>query len=218
LVLAIQDVIDKGRSIARELAGVAAADIAFTDGRFVAHGRPIDWSDIVGHTGMLVGQGRFSPPSPTFPNGCHACEVEIHPDDGSVTILSYVVVDDVGQVLHPAIVEGQLHGGIAQGIGEVMQEAVRYDHITSQLLSGSLMDYSIPRAADLPPFLSETCSVPTSINPLGVKGVGEAGIVGALPAVVNAICDALAPLGIEHLDMPFTAEQIWAAIQRADAA
>ena len=215
LLLAIQDVIEKGRAIASELAGVPAAHVAFTDGRFVADGRLIDWLDIVERTStLLVGQGRFAPSSPTFPNGCHACEVEIDPDDGTVTILNYVVVDDVGRVLHPAIVEGQLHGGIAQGIGEVMQEAVRYDHITSQMLSGSLMDYSVPRAADLPPFLTETCPVPTSINPLGVKGVGEAGIVGALPAVANAVCDALAPLGIDHVDMPLTPENVWAAIQR----
>lgn len=153
----------------------------------------------------------------TFPTGCHVCEVEVDPQTGSTTVVRYLVVDDVGRVIHPAIVAGQLHGGIAQGIGQAMLEEIRYDG-SGQILSGSLQDYALPRADDLPMF--ETFSNPTltTANPLGVKGVGEAGTVGALPALVNAVVDAVSALGIDHIDMPLTPCRVWSAIRSATLA
>ncbi|MSP89661.1 MAG: xanthine dehydrogenase family protein molybdopterin-binding subunit [Alphaproteobacteria bacterium] len=215
LVLAIQDAIEKAREAGARILGVTPANIAFARGRFQAagSGRGLGWSDVASADG-LVGDGLFAPDSPTYPNGCHVCEVEIDPETGTIAILNYVVVDDVGRVLNPLVVEGQLHGGIAQGIGEAILEAVCHDR-DAQLLTGSLMDYALPRASDLPSFVTETCPVPTLTNPLGVKGVGEAGIVGAMPAIVNAVCAALAPLGIHHLDMPLTPLRVWSAIQSA---
>lgn len=217
LVLAIRDVIEKARAMAAEIMDVSTASVVFDNGRFRAVGvdRVVGWFEIARAAEIdLVGDGQFVPESATFPNGCHVCEVEIDPENGALAILTYVVVDDVGRVLNPLIVEGQLHGGIVQGIGEVLMESVEYDGDTAQLLTGSLMDYALPRALDLPSFITETCPIPTAVNPLGVKGVGEAGIVGALPAVVNAVCDALAPLGVHHLDMPLTPLRIWSAIQQ----
>jgi len=131
-----------------------------------------------------------------------------------VDVLSYVGVEDVGRVLNPVLVEGQIHGGVVQGIGQVLQEEIRFDE-NGQLLSGSFMDYAMPRASDMPPIVAETLETPTALNPLGVKGVGEAGTVGALSAAMNAVCNALAPLGIRHLDMPATPLRVWQAIRDA---
>jgi carbon-monoxide dehydrogenase large subunit len=152
----------------------------------------------------------------TFPTGCHVCEVEVDPQTGSTTVLRYLVVDDVGRVIHPAIVAGQLHGGIAQGIGQAMLEEIRYDD-AGQILSGSLQDYALPRADDLPLFETFSNPTQTAANPLGVKGVGEAGTVGALPALVNAVVDAVSALGIDHIDMPLTPHRVWSAIRAAKA-
>jgi carbon-monoxide dehydrogenase large subunit len=153
-----------------------------------------------------------APSAPTFPNGCHVCEVEIDPETGRCSIVQYCVVDDVGRIVNPKLVKGQIHGGVAQGVGQILRENIAYDD-DGQLLTGSFMDYGMPRASDFPDIICESNEVLTPTNPLGVKGAGEAGTVGALPAVVNAIVDALSPCGVEHIDMPVTSEKIWRAIQ-----
>jgi carbon-monoxide dehydrogenase large subunit len=150
----------------------------------------------------------------TFPNGCHIAEIEIDRETGRIAIIAYTAVDDFGTVLNPSLLEGQVHGGIAQGIGQALLEACLYDRDSGQLLSGSLMDYCLPRADDLPSFdLTIMEDVPCTTNDLGVKGAGEAGAVGAPPAMVNAVLDALAPLGVTTIDMPLTPEKIWRAIR-----
>ena len=154
----------------------------------------------------------------SYPNGCHACEVEIDQETGVVEILSYDVVDDFGTLLNPLLVKGQVHGGVVQGAGQALEENYVYDTASGQVLTGSLMDYSMPRADGYCSFEVQSNPVPTETNPLGVKGVGEAGTVGALPAVMNAVIDALSPLGIRHLDMPATPARIWAAMRDARVA
>ena len=152
-----------------------------------------------------------NPPS-AFPNGCHVAEVEIDPETGAVTLARYTAVDDFGTLVNPMLAEGQVHGGVVQGIGQALTEHTVYDQ-TGQLLSGSFMDYAMPRADDLPSLDVDFHPVPATSNPLGVKGCGEAGVTGALPAVMNAIIDALADRGITHVDMPATPERIWRALQ-----
>jgi carbon-monoxide dehydrogenase large subunit len=147
-----------------------------------------------------------------FPNGCHICEVEIDRDTGVAAVVRYTVVDDVGTVMNPMLLHGQIHGGVVQGIGQILKEDVRFD-AEGQMLTGSFMDYPMPRAHDLCPIKVEANPVPTKQNPLGVKGAGEAGCVGALPAVANAIVDALAQFGVSHIEMPATPERIWRAMQ-----
>ena len=154
----------------------------------------------------------FVPPAVTFPNGSHVCEVEIDESTGSVRVTRYTVVDDVGRMVNPMLVKGQIHGGIVQGLGQGLAEVLAYDD-AGQLLAGSLLDYAIPRADELPLFEVDSHEVPTRVNPLGAKGVGEAGTVGALPALLNAVNDALAPLGVRHLDMPVTPERVWRAMR-----
>jgi len=155
------------------------------------------------------------PPGPTYPNGAHACEVEIDPDTGVVEIIAYTVFDDVGVALNPMMVEGQVHGGVVQGAGQALLERVVYDPDSGQLLTGSFMDYAMPRADDFPSFDVHEHNIPSKNNPMGLKGAGEAGTVGALPSVMNAVCDALRPLGIRHIDMPASPERVWLAIQNA---
>jgi carbon-monoxide dehydrogenase large subunit len=154
------------------------------------------------------------PGDATFPNGCHIAEVEIDPETGEAETVAYVVVDDVGTVINPLLLKGQIHGGIAQGLGQVFGEDIRYD-ANGQLLTASFMDYLMPRAADFPAMVVKSNPVPTTTNPLGVKGAGEAGTVGALPVLINAVVDALRPLGIHHIEMPATPARIWAAIRKA---
>jgi carbon-monoxide dehydrogenase large subunit len=156
----------------------------------------------------------FSPIGATFPNGCHACEVEIDPETGVVEILRYVVVDDVGNVMNPMLLKGQIHGGIAQGIGQIGMEDIVWDSESGQQLSGSFMDYCMPRALDLPFFEVLSNPIPTALNPLGIKGAGEAGTVGAMPCLMNAIIDALGARGVHTVDMPATPHRVWAALQR----
>jgi len=158
----------------------------------------------------------FSPPEYTYPFGAHACVVEIDRETGEIKILRYVAVDDCGRVINPMIVEGQVQGGIAQGIGQALYEEVVYDE-AGQLLTGSLMDYVVPKAEQLPRYQCDRTETPTNVNPLGVKGVGEAGTIGATPAVVNAVLDGLAPCGVRHLDMPLKPEKIWKAIRAVPA-
>jgi carbon-monoxide dehydrogenase large subunit len=156
----------------------------------------------------------FSPPEYTYPFGAHLCVVEIDTATGETRIVSYIAVDDCGRVINPMLVEGQVQGGIAQGIGQALYEEVVYDD-SGQLLTGSFMDYVVPKAEQLPEYICLRTETPTQVNPLGVKGVGEAGTIGATPAVVNAVLDALAPYGVRHLDMPLKPEKVWEAIRAA---
>ncbi|NKB49635.1 MAG: molybdopterin-dependent oxidoreductase [Alphaproteobacteria bacterium] len=226
---ASEKIIDKATRIAAHLLETAEADIRFDDGQFIVEGtdRSISLTDIAKAayaparlpTGMEIGLAESAivlPPGPTYPNGCHVCEVEIDRDTGVVEIINYVVIDDCGRMLNPLLVKGQVHGGIAQGAGQALMEEVVYDGDSGQLLTGSFMDYTMPRADNFPSFEVVGHEVPSTNNPFGFKGAGEAGTVGALPAVMNAVCDALRPLGVRHLDMPATSQRIWQAIQNAE--
>jgi carbon-monoxide dehydrogenase large subunit len=160
----------------------------------------------------LQGAGAFGSDVPSFPNGCHICEVEVDPETGSVAVDRYTVVDDCGTVINPLLARGQIQGGVAQGAGQALLEDVVYDR-DGQLLTGSLMDYAIPRADTLPPFMVDFSPVPSPTNPLGAKGVGEGGAVAGTPTVMNAILDALAPLGVGDVPMPATPERVWRALR-----
>jgi carbon-monoxide dehydrogenase large subunit len=187
----------------------------------------IGWADVAravtyahnlpaGMEPVLHSNAFFDPPNLTWSNGAQACEVEIDPATGMTTLVSYVVVDDIGTVINPVVVEGQVHGAIAQGIGQAMFEQAVYDRETGQLYTGSFMDYAMPRADVLPDFISETDeSQPCTHNPLGVKGCGESGTIGAPAAITSAMHDALAPLGVRNLEMPFTPEKVWRALREA---
>ncbi len=217
----------KARKIAAHLLEAAEADIELTDGVFVVAGtdRKIAFTDVAqaafepnqipkGMEPGLYETATFTNNSSNFPNGCQVCEVEIDPDTGVTRIVKYAVVDDVGRVLNPLLLEGQIIGGICQGVGEALMEELVYDG-TGQLVTGSFMDYAMPRADDMCDVLAEENCVPTPTNPLGVKGAGEGGTVGALPSVINAVVDALSPLGVRHIDPPATPERVWRAIQAA---
>jgi carbon-monoxide dehydrogenase large subunit len=165
----------------------------------------------------LEATGSWNTDPPNFPNGCHLCEVEIDPQTGVVRVDRYNAVDDVGRALNPMICEGQIHGGVAQGIGQALLEHVVYDRDSGQLISGSFMDYGMPRADDMPAFHLRMAEIPCKTNPIGVKAVGEAGTIGAPAAVMNAVLDALRPLGVAHLDMPATPLRVWQALEAARA-
>jgi carbon-monoxide dehydrogenase large subunit len=214
--------------MAAHLLEASSKDIEFQAGKFTVVGtdRAIPMTDVAkaffrpaGPTtkfGTGLDASGSSNVPPTFPNGCHACELEIDPDTGEVFIDRYAVVDDVGRVINPMICHGQIEGALAQGIGQALMEHVVFDRESGQVLSGSFMDYAMPRASDLPPHYElDFIDVPAKTNPIGVKGVGEAGCVGAPPAVMNAVLDALRPLGVRHLDMPATPHRVWQAIQAA---
>jgi carbon-monoxide dehydrogenase large subunit len=160
----------------------------------------------------LAAESTFEPSNFTFPFGTHICVVEIDPQTGTVAIKQYVAVDDCGKVINPLLVDGQVQGGIVQGLGQALYEEVVYDE-NGQLITGSLMDYAVPRAADLPRLRLAHTETPTPVNPLGIKGIGEAGTIGSTPAVVSAVIDALAPFGVEHIDMPLTPQKIWRLCQ-----
>src|SRR6202050_1872957 len=163
------------------------------------------------------GSAPCAPEKPTYPNGSHVCEVEVDPKTGAVQLLAYLVVDDVGTVINPLTLAGQIHGGVAQGVGQVLMEQVVYEKESGQLLTASFMDYAMPRADTMCNVAIRSNPVPTATNLLGAKGAGEAGCVGALPAVMIAILNALEPLGVRELDMPATSERVWRAIQDARA-
>ncbi len=228
LYMAADKLIAKGKRLAAHLLEAAEADIEFGEGQFTVAGtdRNIALAEVAkaafrannlppGLEGGFFETGTFAPTDFTFPNGSHVCEVEIDPDTGAMEIVNYVVVDDVGTVVNPLGLKGQIHGGVAQGLGQALMEEVVYDRESGQMLSGSFMDYSMPRADTMPYMHIESNPVPTKRNPLGAKGAGEAGTVGALPAIVNAVVDALAPLGVTSLDMPATSQRIWRAMQAA---
>jgi len=227
---ATEKIIERGRRIAAKLLEAAPEDIVHRDGKFTVTGtdRGVTFANVARAAyvprqlppGMEPGfseEAAFTPPSVTFPNGSQICEVEIDEDTGVVRIVRHSVVDDVGKMVNPMLVKGQIHGGVVQGLGQGLYEELTYDSSTGQLLAGSFMDYAMPRADDMPTFDVDAHEVPTKVNPLGAKGVGEAGTVGALPALLNAVNDALAPLGVRHLDMPVTSERVWRAIQDAKA-
>ena len=230
ILMTADTVIDKGKQAAAEALEAAPADIAFDDGRFsiVGTDRAIDIIELAamqrrkaaaGEQAIILDAAEIATVAEnTFPNGCHMAEVEIDPDTGVVEIVRYRVCDDFGKTVNPMIVRGQVHGGVAQGLGQALVERTDYDLETGQLLSGSFMDYALPRANDLPDIEVDLLEVPSVSNPLGVKGAGEAGSVGSPPALINAIIDALSADGVTHIDMPATPEKVWRAMSMARAA
>ena len=197
----------------------AAGDLEIAAGAVFVAGtdRMVSFADLArrpdGRRGALAAEDAFTPEAATYPNGTHLAEVEIDPETGATRILGYWVVDDFGATLNPLLLAGQVHGGTVQGIGQALMENTVYDRDSGQLVSASLMDYALPRAADVPPLAFETANVPCRTNPLGVKGAGEAGAIGSCPAVINAVVDALwRAYRITHVDMPATPERVWAAI------
>ena len=157
----------------------------------------------------------YDPTGMGAPSGVHMAYVEVDPDTGLVEILDYVAVDDAGVIINPLLATGQIHGGVVQGIGQALYEEVHYDGESGQLLTGSLLDYAVPHADSLPHIRSQFQETPSPTNPLGVKGIGESGAIGAPPTIVHAVLDALAPFGIAHLDMPLTPQKVWSAIRHA---
>jgi len=224
---AADQIVAKGRRIAAWLLEAAAVDIEFSARRFRVQGtdRSVDLFEVAAAAlrpdapeacrGPLDGLSDETMPVPSFPYGTAVCEVEVDPETGVVEIVRYTSVDDCGRAVNPLILHGQTHGGIAQGVGQALWEACAYDADTGQLLSSTLMEYALPRADMLPSFTTEISEVPSTSHPLGLRGGGEGGTTPALGAVVNAICDALADLGVEHLEMPATPERVWHAIQAA---
>ena len=230
IVEAAAKAIVQGKEIASHVLEAAASDIEFANGRFVVAGT--DRTIGIMALAEKLRAGLMLPPeSPqtldvrhasdgvqsAFPNGCHVAEVEVDPDTGAVQLVKYSSVNDFGTVINPLLIEGQVHGGIVQGLGQALMEHVVYDG-EGQLLSGSYMDYALPRAADVPDFSVATHPVPATTNPLGVKGCGEAGCAGSLTSIMNAVVDALSEYGIRHLDMPATPQRVWSAIQAARTA
>ena len=165
----------------------------------------------------LSGSGAYVPESHSYPNGCHICEVEIDPDTGAMEIATFTAVNNFGNVVNQLLLTGQVHGGVAQGIGQAAMEQTVYDVESGQLVTGSFMDYALPRAADVPDIASSWKGVPCRNNSSGRKGAGEAGAVGSTPAVINAVINALSELGVTHFDMPATPDRIWQAIREAQS-
>jgi carbon-monoxide dehydrogenase large subunit len=228
IVMVADKVIAKGKKLAAHMLEAAEVDIEFKDGRFAIAGtdRGVGIHDVAktafelgklpkGMEPGLYETATYRAHSGNFPNGAHVCEVEIDPDTGTTELVGYAVVDDVGTVINPMLVKGQIMGGIAQGIGQVLMEDKAYDPQTGQVIAGSFMDYAMPRAENFCSVTIEDNPVPTPTNPLGVKGAGEAGTVGSLSAGVNAIVDALSVLGIRHIDTPCTPFKVWQAIRQA---
>ena len=230
VVMACDKVIAKGRRIAAHLLEAAETDIEVADGSFAVAGtdRALSIVDIAKAAYQparlppdiepgLYETATYRATVGNFPNGCHVCEVEIDPETGATEIVRYAIVDDVGTVLNPLLLKGQIVGGVAQGAGQALMEDIVYDAASGQLVSGSFMDYCMPRASDFCDFRIESNPVPTATNPLGVKGAGEAGTVGALPAIMNAVRDALAAARARtrDIEMPATPERVWRAIREA---
>ena len=227
LVKAADKIIAKGKKIAAHLLEAAEGDIEFKDGKFTVAGT--DRAKSIGEVAFaayvphnypietvepgLEETAFYDPKNFTFPAGCHIAEVEIDPETGVTEVVNFTVSDDIGTVINPMIVDGQIHGGLAQGIGQALYEGCVYDKDSGQLLTGNFMSYQMPRAADLPKFNVGLHITPCTHNPIGVKGVGEVGAIGAPVAVINAVVDALAHLGIKHIEMPATPEKVWRAIQ-----
>jgi len=228
IVKAIDKIVAKGKKIAAHLLEAAESDIEFADGKFTVAGT--DRSKTFGEVALtayvphnypldklepgLNETAFYDPTNFTFPAGTYICEVEVDPATGVVRIDRFTAVDDFGTIINPMIVEGQVHGGIAQGIGQALMEQCVYDRESGQLLTGSFMDYTMPRAGDLPKFTLDTVCTPCTHNPLGTKGCGEAGAIGSPAALINAITDAL---GVKDLPMPATAQTVWRSLQKKAA-
>ena len=224
MLVAADNVVAVATEPAADLLEVAASDLEFLDGAFRVAGtdRTVGLFEIAAkmrHGGGLglAGLGHFVTEAPTFPNGTHICEVEVDPETGRVDVIKFSVVDDFGNLINPPLAAGQVHGGVAQGVGQALIEEAVYDDESGQLVTGSFMDYGMPRASDVPMFDIAWNTVPCRTNPLGTKGAAEAGAIGAPPAVIAAVVDALSDLGVTHVDMPATPTNIWHAIQRAQA-
>jgi carbon-monoxide dehydrogenase large subunit len=232
ILMSVNKIKEKGKKIAAHLLEAAPADIEFTGGQFSVKGVPgksIGFAQValtayVPHNypeGLEPGLDEtsfYDPSNFCFPFGAHACVVEVEPETGRVKILRYVAVDDVGNVINPMIVDGMVHGGIAQGVGQALWEGARYDDESGQLVTGSMMDYALPKADQLPFYETARTVTPTPVNPLGIKGAGETGTIASTPAVVNAVVDALSGMGVDHIEaMPLTAERVWKTIQAAKA-
>ncbi len=230
MVKAAAEIVDKGRRIAAHLFEAAESDLEYTEGRFRVAGtdRALGLFEVAGAAetradlpadlqGPLAATADETVRIPAFPNGCHVCEVEVDADTGAVDLLSYAAIDDVGRAINPMIVDAQTHGGIVQGLGEAMSEECVWDPDTGQLLSGSFLDYAMPRADDVPAFAVEINEVPMEANELGVKAGGEGGTTPALAVYINAVVNALEDLGVRHIEMPATPERVWRAIQKARA-
>jgi carbon-monoxide dehydrogenase large subunit len=225
ITVAADKIIAKGTQIAAHLLEVSAADIRFDEGAFLVPGTDLrvaltEVAKAAFAPGLpsgiepgLLAAGSWAPTDCTFPYGTHVCEVEVDADTGLVRLDRYHVVDDVGTVINPLIVEGQIHGGIGQGASQILAEQMLYDPDSGQCVTGSFMDYAMPRASDFCNFEVDEYVTPSKRNPLGVKGAGEAGAVGAMAAVMNAILDALSPLGVTSLAMPATPDRVWQAIR-----
>jgi carbon-monoxide dehydrogenase large subunit len=229
IVRSLEKIIAKGKKIAAHLLEASEGDIGFANGKFTVAGtdKAVDWGTVAltayvphnfPHDKLEPGLEEtsfYDPANFTYPAGTYICEVEVDAETGKVDIQSFVAADDFGNVVNPMIVEGQVHGGLAQGIGQALLENCVYNS-EGQLVSASYMDYAMPRADDVPSYgVDHSCSTPCTHNPLGVKGCGEAGAIGSPPAVVNAVVDALADLGVTHIDMPVSPGRVWAAIQAA---
>jgi carbon-monoxide dehydrogenase large subunit len=227
--MSIDKIIEKAKTLAAALLESTPKEIEFKDGKFFVSEKAanaLGWGQLAAEAYLaknlppglepgLEASSFFEPPSCTFPFGTHIVAVEVDRDTGQINIVKYVAVDDCGKQVNPLLVEGQVQGGIAQSIGAALMERTVYDE-NGQLLTGEFMDYAIPRATDVPEFVLGSTETPSPSNPLGVKGVGEAGTIGATPAIANAVVDALSPLGIRHLDLPFTPERVWRAIQEKE--
>jgi carbon-monoxide dehydrogenase large subunit len=225
---ATQKVIEKAKKVAAHLLEASPDDIVVDQGNFHVQGSPdksktiqeialmanLAWNMPEGVEPGLEESSFHDPTNFTFPFGAHVCTVEVDPDTGEVSILRYVAVDDVGVVVNPMIVDGQVHGGVAQGIGQALYEHAIYDE-GGQLITGSMMDYAVPNATQIPTIETARTETPCPHNLTGIKGVGETGTIAASQAVVNAVVDALSPLGIKHIDMPLTPERVWQAMQAA---
>ena len=229
--IAAQRVKEKAKKLAAHLLEASEEDLEWKDGRFAVRGSPdhaksfgdlavmanVAWNMPAGMEPGLEATAFFDPSNFVYPFGTHLCVVEVQPETGEVKILRYIAVDDCGPLINPMIVEGQVHGGVIQGIGEALQEIGVYDE-DGQLLTGTMMDYAVPKASQMPRIETAHTVTPTTVNPLGVKGIGETGTIASVPTVVGAVCDALSPLGISHIDKPLTPARVWAAVQAAKSA
>jgi aerobic carbon-monoxide dehydrogenase large subunit len=229
--IAAQRVKEKVKKLAAHLLEANEADLEWRDGKFVVKGSPdrgksfaelalmanVAWNMPAGLEPGLEATAFFDPSNFVYPFGTHICTVEVDIETGVVTVLRYLAVDDCGPQINPMIVEGQVHGGVVQGLGEALQELAVYDE-DGQLLSGTLMDYAVPKASQMPKIETAHTVTPSPVNPLGIKGVGETGTIASVPTLVNAVCDALAPLGVTHIDKPLTPARVWAAVREAQRA
>jgi carbon-monoxide dehydrogenase large subunit len=225
--LALQKLKTKATTLAAHMLGVDAKTVTFADGKFSSGGKSVTIQEVALNAHLaknippdmepgLSATSFFEPKNFTFPFGTHICIVEIDRETGEIHFKRYIAVDDCGNQINPLLVHGQVHGGIVQSLGQALFEQVVYDE-QGQLVSGSLMDYAVPKAAQVPWFELDSTVTPSPVNPLGVKGVGEAGSIGATPAVVAAVVDALAPFGIRHMDMPIKPEHVWNIIKKGKA-